>query len=118
MTTDSSSGSGSGSRRFGGRPRLRTAKRGERVHLGVLVTREMKKRLETASRETGRSQSQEAEIRLEKSFYRQDSLTELTEISGKLAELQRILEGARIEPRERKDSPNEGLQAQAKHALS
>jgi DNA end-binding protein Ku len=63
-------------RNFGGRPRQREKKAGERVHLGVLVTREMKKRLETVAQHTGRSQSQEAELRLERSFDRQDLLSE------------------------------------------
>ena len=57
---------------FGGRPRQRKSKAGDRIHLGVLVTHAMKKRLKAAAQKTGRSQSQEAELRLEKSFWLDD----------------------------------------------
>ncbi|MBZ9710496.1 hypothetical protein LB543_27740 [Mesorhizobium sp. ESP7-2] len=41
---------------------------GERVSLGLRVTADMKERLDRAAAENGRSQSQEAEYRLERSF--------------------------------------------------
>jgi hypothetical protein len=41
---------------------------GERVSLGLRVTADMKGRLDRAAAENGRSQSQEAEYRLERSF--------------------------------------------------
>jgi hypothetical protein len=41
---------------------------GERVSLGLRVTAEIKRKLDEAGEKSGRSQSQEAEIRLERSF--------------------------------------------------
>ena len=41
---------------------------GERIPLGLRVTREMKQKLDRAAHASGRSQSQEAELRLEQSF--------------------------------------------------
>ena len=63
-------------RNFGGRPG-REPQAGERVHLGIRVTPEMKRRLEEASAGNGRSQSQEAEFRLERSFDRTGLLPEV-----------------------------------------
>jgi TraY domain len=54
--------------RKGGRPRRRAPVPGERVSLGLRVTPEMKARLDAEARRSGRSQSQEAELRLEQSF--------------------------------------------------
>ena len=50
-----------------GRP-IKAPKPGERVQLGLRVTPEMKKRLEKAAIKNGRSISQEAELRLERSL--------------------------------------------------
>jgi hypothetical protein len=50
-----------------GRPSL-----GERVSLGLRVTSEHKKRLDAAAKRSGRSQSQEAEMRIEQSFWLED----------------------------------------------
>ena len=50
-----------------GRP-TKKPKAGERVSLGLRVTADMKKRLDAAAASSGRSQSQEAEMRLERSF--------------------------------------------------
>jgi hypothetical protein len=61
---------------FGGR-RKRDPETGERVHLGIRVTPEMKQRLERTASLNGRSQSQEAEIRIERSFDREDLLPEV-----------------------------------------
>jgi hypothetical protein len=58
-------------RNRGGRPG-REPDPGERVKLGLRVTPQMKARLDTAAKHSGRSQSQEAEFRLERSFDRQD----------------------------------------------
>lgn len=55
-----------------GRPPL-----GERVPLGLRVTPDMKARLDAAAEASGRSQSQEAEFRLARSFEREDLLTEV-----------------------------------------
>jgi hypothetical protein len=49
---------------------------GERISLGLKVTAAIKSRLDQAARESGRTQSQEAEIRLERSFEREDLLSE------------------------------------------
>jgi hypothetical protein len=54
-----------------GRP-TRPPKPGERVTLGLRVTAELKNRIEAAANEKGRSLSQEAEFRLERSFDRED----------------------------------------------
>jgi hypothetical protein len=54
---------------------------GERVPLGLRVTPELKRRLDAATRATGRSQSQEAEVRLERSFDRQDLITEVLSVA-------------------------------------
>ncbi len=68
-----------------GRPG-RTPEPGERVKLGLRVTPEMKRRLDTAAAKSGRSQSQEVEHRLERTFDRQDLLLEVLTLSfpGKL----------------------------------
>jgi len=47
---------------------------GERVKLGLRVTPELKSQLDVAAKQSGRSQSQEAEFRLEQSFDRHDLL--------------------------------------------
>ena len=51
-----------------GRPRIEPAE-GERVQLSFRVTPELKRRLTAAADKSGRSQSQEAEFRLERSFW-------------------------------------------------
>lgn len=50
---------------------------GERVSLGLRVTADIKRRLDAAAEASGRSQSQEAEFRLERSFDRQGLLEEV-----------------------------------------
>src|SRR5262245_29630464 len=55
-----------------GAPPKRKPKPGERFQIGVRVTPEMKHRLEGAAESSGRSLSQEAELRLERSFDRED----------------------------------------------
>jgi hypothetical protein len=57
----------------GGRPR-RTPKPGERVVLGLRVTPDLKHQLDAAAELSGRSQSQEAEFRLERSFIEERSV--------------------------------------------
>ncbi len=59
-----------------GRPK-RKPKPGERVPLGLRVTAETKQRLDDAAEQSGRSQSQEAELRLDRSFERQDLAEEV-----------------------------------------
>ena len=54
-------------RNLGGRPRERTPKPGERVHLGLRVSPKLKRQLERAAAESTRSLSQEVELRLEES---------------------------------------------------
>jgi hypothetical protein len=60
-----------------GRPRAVAPKSGERVPLGLRVTANLKRNLDRAAERSGRSQSQEAEMRLERSFER-DSQIEAT----------------------------------------
>lgn len=67
----------------GGR-RSREPKPGERVQLGLRVTPEMKRLLDSASRASGRSQSQEAEIRLLRSFEQDPILSKLDQILEKM----------------------------------
>ncbi len=49
---------------------------GARTSLGLRVTAQLKRRLDQAAAHSGRSQSQEAEFRLEQSFDRQDLFTD------------------------------------------
>jgi hypothetical protein len=60
----------------GGRPRKHEPEAGEKLPLGIRVTPEMKARLEEIAAGSGRSQSQEAEYRLERSFEREGLLLE------------------------------------------
>lgn len=50
-----------------GRP-IKAPTPGTRVSLGLKVTPEIKRRLDQAARDSGRTQSQEAELRIEQSF--------------------------------------------------
>jgi hypothetical protein len=54
---------------------------GERFQVGIRLTHVGKQRLSDAAERTGRSQSQEAEIRLEHSFDREDLLTEVLSLT-------------------------------------
>ena len=56
----------------GGRPRKQKIKPGDRVSIGFRVTPKMKAKIDAAAEESGRSQAQEIELRLERSFDRQD----------------------------------------------
>jgi hypothetical protein len=59
-----------------GRPRKRQPKSGERVSLGLRVTPSMKATLDAKAKAGGRSQSQEAELRIEQTFAEEKSLIE------------------------------------------
>src|SRR4051794_5884686 len=59
----------------GGRPKRKLSP-GERVPLGLRVQPEIKNELDSAAVKSGRSQSQEAEFRLEQSFRTQSILNE------------------------------------------
>src|SRR5262245_15601387 len=61
-------------RGHGGRPKTREADPGEKITISVRITQEMKQRLEETAAATGRSQSQEVELRLDRSFDREDLL--------------------------------------------
>jgi hypothetical protein len=63
-------------RKIGG-PAKRAPKEGERVALSLRMTPDLKRRLDEAAEAGGRSQSQEAEVRLERSFDRTDLLSEV-----------------------------------------
>ncbi len=56
-----------------GRP-LKEPEPGKRVSLGLKVTADIKRRIDGAAREKGRTQSQEAEFRLQQSFSEEDAL--------------------------------------------
>lgn len=77
----------------GGRPATRERKAGDRVPLGLRVTLDLKERLDTAARNNGRSQSQEAEFRLERSFAQQALLDEVLDLAygPRLAALLRLI---------------------------
>jgi hypothetical protein len=62
-----------------GRP-TKSASPGERASLGLRVRPEIKEQLERAAEESGRSQSQEAEFRLESSFERSNLHREVLEL--------------------------------------
>jgi hypothetical protein len=64
-----------------GAPPKRDAKPGERFQLGVRVTPDLKQKLDAAAEMSGRSQSQEAEFRLEHSFDRQGLVLEVLTIA-------------------------------------
>jgi len=82
-----------------GRPTKATVP-GERVSLGLKVTSNIKKRLDKAARASGRTQSQEAEFRLERSFDHQDLLQNAMELAygrplaGVLLILAKAIKGA------------------------
>ena len=59
----------------------RDPKPGERVMLGTRVTPELKQRLDAAAEHNGRSQAQEIEFRLERSFDRASLLSEVMALS-------------------------------------
>jgi hypothetical protein len=92
-----------------GAPPKRDPEPGERFQIGVRVTPELKRRLDAAAEQSGRSQSQEAELRLERSFDRTDLLPQvLTLAYGDeiAADLMRL--GARMKARShRKETPIE-----------
>jgi TraY domain len=63
-----------------GRPG-RTPRPGERVALSLRVTPDAKAKLDRAATENGRSQSQEAELRLERSFQDEDLLPQVLSLA-------------------------------------
>jgi hypothetical protein len=64
-----------------GGPPKRKPKDGERVALSLRMTPALKRRLDAAAEKGGRSLSQEAEVRLERSFDHQDLLSEVLTIA-------------------------------------
>lgn len=66
-----------------GRP-TKKAKSGTKVSLGLKVTASVKARLEDAAAKSGRTQSQEAEHRLERSFRDDEIMSELRAIREEL----------------------------------
>jgi hypothetical protein len=65
------------SKNRGGRPRQTPIKDGQKVQIGVRVSPAMQARLIDAAQRNGRSLTQEAEMRLERTFDRQDLLSEV-----------------------------------------
>jgi hypothetical protein len=84
-----------------GRP-LKDGVPGKRVSLGLKVTSDLKRQLDRAARSSGRTQSQEAEMRIARSFERQGLLEEVLSLAygGKIAkhliELGAVLSGRGI----------------------
>jgi hypothetical protein len=66
-----------------GRP-LKKPQRGQRVSLGLKVTAEIKRRLDSAARASGRTQSQEAERRIELSYNYERVLGDLDQATAQL----------------------------------
>lgn len=64
----------------GGRPKTRQPRPGERVHLGLRVSPELKRRLERAAEQSTRSLSQEVEFRLEQSFQSERFLEDVRKV--------------------------------------
>jgi hypothetical protein len=69
-----------GQSRRTGRPTKRPTP-GARASLGLKVTNEIKQRLDAAAKANGRTQSQEAEARLERTFQNEDLLPQLLRIA-------------------------------------
>jgi hypothetical protein len=67
------------------------ANQGERVSLGLKVTPEIKNRLDAATADTGRTQSQEAEWRLDRSFQQQHLLDQVFDLSYRDPQLVALL---------------------------
>jgi hypothetical protein len=63
-----------------GRPR-KAPKPGTRVSLGLKVTPEIKNKLDENAQASGRTQSQEAEVRIERSFERENLLIEVLSLA-------------------------------------
>jgi hypothetical protein len=63
-----------------GRP-VKPAKPGQRASLGLRVSGTLKQRIDDAARKTGRTQGQEAEARLERSFHDEALLPQLLELA-------------------------------------
>jgi predicted transcriptional regulator len=61
-----------------GRP-TKAPQPGKKVSLGLKVTADIKNRLDAAARASGRTQSQEAERRLEGSFEHENRLTQISD---------------------------------------
>jgi hypothetical protein len=76
---------------LGGRPK-REPDPGERVKLGLRVTAEVKRKLDAAADANGRSQSQEAEFRLEQSFERDRLSGGISQLQATLDTIARFLE--------------------------
>jgi predicted transcriptional regulator len=69
-----------------GRP-TKVPARGKRVSLGLKVTADIKRRLDAAAQASGRTQSQEAEYRIELSYSYERALGEYEQAKKKLAEI-------------------------------
>jgi hypothetical protein len=69
-----------------GRP-TKAPTRGERVSLGLKVTADIKRRIDSAARASGRTQSQEAERRIELSYQYERALGELEQAKKTLAQM-------------------------------
>lgn len=87
-----------------GRP-MKAPARGERVSLGLKVTADIKRRLDGAARASGRTQSQEAEHRIELSYQYERALGDLEEARKKLVDdlkqLEKTFAAARQDSTER-----------------
>jgi hypothetical protein len=68
------------SKRRRGRP-LKPAKAGERASLGLRVSGDLKHRIDQAAQRAGRTQGQEAELRLERSFHEQELLPQILDLA-------------------------------------
>ena len=70
-----------------GRPMKSPARGEKRISLGLKVTAEVKRRIDSAARATGRTQSQEAERRIEMSYTYERAIGELDSARAALGEI-------------------------------
>ena len=105
-----------------GAPPKRDPRPGERFQLGVRVTPDLKRKLDAAAQESGRSLNQETELRLERSFDRQELLPEvLTLAYGEKVAANLMRLGAQMKARlDRRGNPFELALAvmAASHAIT
>jgi hypothetical protein len=114
-----------GQKSFGG-PAKREPKQGERVALSLRMTPDLKRKLDAAAEAGGRSQSQEAEFRLERSFEREALLSEVLtlayseEVAGILIMLGMVIDDTTLvlkQPREKPRSEDQAFQLGIRAAI-
>ncbi len=80
-----------------GRPRTRELRPGDRVPLSLRVTPETKAKLDKTAADSGRSQSQEAEMRLEQSFEGERMLQDIEGLLDRAKEHEAVIRARALE---------------------